>query len=381
MIRVTHCIGLIDRPGHPPLSGAENHLMILLPALAEAGVDVELIALLWDEGPSAQAALSRLREAGVRITLVRRPWPWLSGRLPRLLAWGIRALAAWAMLLRVLTRRRDRLLHLHLELAVFPVLARLAGCRPPVLSFHNDERRYARPLWRWWMRRLGDWCAGNIAITEHVRTWLVANGMPPGRVRTVYYGVPRPLRCPHNRADLGLPVDRPVVGFVGRLTEQKNLPLLLHTAALMRDEAVFAIVGTGDESTALRQLAVEIGADNVRFCGHIPGAAGLMPLFDVFCLPSRWEGLGLVLVEAMLQDVPVVGSANGAIPEVLGHGTHGIVVTGDDPKAFASALRAVLSGGTAVRLRTEGAQRYASLTFTVEAMASRTMDLYRQAAS
>ena len=70
-----------------------------------------------------------------------------------------------------------------------------------------------------------------------------------------------------------------------------------------------------------------------------------MPGFDVLCLPSRWEGLGLVLVEAMLRGVPVVGSRAGAIPEALGHGAYGVLFEpGDEDGLVAAIARARIDG-------------------------------------
>ena len=82
----------------------------------------------------------------------------------------------------------------------------------------------------------------------------------------------------------------PRVGFVGRLTAQKNIQLLIRAMAL-RPDITCLIVGEGELRSELEALARTLGCSNVRFLGAQSDAAGLMPLFDVLCLPSLWEGL------------------------------------------------------------------------------------------
>jgi glycosyltransferase involved in cell wall biosynthesis len=161
------------------------------------------------------------------------------------------------------------------------------------------------------------------------------------------------------------------------LTAQKNVPLLIRAMAL-RPDVKCLIVGDGERRAELEQLARALGCANVRFTGAQPEAACLMPLFDVFCLPSIWEGLGVVLLEAMLQNVPIVGSRAGAIPEVLDHGRCGILI---DPNSVESLVEAIDT------LRTDSARRdsliaaareHAASTYAVQRMGDETCHLYSE---
>ena len=359
---VLHLINLGETATAPPFSGAENHLWTLLPALASAGARVELGVLLESPGPRIDAKLAELAGAGIGCHRVafRRPYD------P----------ACLAALRRLLVPRRDAIVHTHLLPAdcYGGAAAWLAGRRPVVTTVHNDEPSYLRGGRRRLLRLADRLAAHHIAISERVRRHLVDGlGVAPGKVSVIRYGV-EPPRAGGDRARareaLGLPPGALVVGFVGRLVEQKNVALLVSAMAL-RPDALCVIVGDGPLRAALERQAAPL--PNVRFAGHRPGAEDLMPAFDVLCLPSRWEGLGLVLVEAMLRGVPVAGSRAGAIPEVLGDGEYGALFDPDDAAGCAAALERARAGGAALA---ERAARHARQTFSVEGMVARTLGVY-----
>jgi glycosyltransferase involved in cell wall biosynthesis len=104
-----------------------------------------------------------------------------------------------------------------------------------------------------------------------------------------------------------------------------------------------------------------------------------MPAFDLLCLPSQHEGLGLVLVEAMLRQVPVAGSRAGAIPEILGNGEYGLLFEAGDPGALAATLEAAADDNRGLAERAERALAHARETFSVETMTRRTLAVYRAA--
>ena len=365
--RVSHVLYLSDLPGRLPFSGAERHVLVLLRELALDGVDVELIAMLWG-GPDydrVQVALDEAARAGVTVTVVAKRET--SGGLAQRVA----MIRAWWGLLRLLRARRDRVVHVHLDLRVTPVLAWVAGIRRIVISVHNDEPVYASKAWRLWWRVLRLLPARLIAITQHVNDYVSrASDWPADRITTVYYGVEPERAAPATRAELGIPEGAFVVGFVGRLTPQKNIPVLLEALAA-RPDIVGVIVGDGPLRDTLRAQA----PPTVRFLGAVPDAARLMPAFDVFCLPSAWEGLGLVLVEAMLHRVPIVASDRGAIPEGLDGGRAGVVCepTAESIGAGIDAVRARL---LAVDEQVERAFERASDVFSVPAMIESTKAVY-----
>jgi glycosyltransferase involved in cell wall biosynthesis len=162
------------------------------------------------------------------------------------------------------------------------------------------------------------------------------------------------------------------VGYIGRLSEQKNVPILLQAARRLQ-QSQFVLIGTGDLEAQLEASAADL--PNVRFLGYLPEAHALLPAFDALCLPSKWEGLGLVLVEAMWCNVPIVGSAAGAIPEMLGDGDYGLLFDPDDVQSLVTALQAVPQRGAALAQR---ARADVGTRFGVPAMVERTLAVYRR---
>lgn len=369
-MKVTHVLYLSEKNGQSPFSGAENHVTALVRELARRGADVELLVLLWNAGPQIDNRLEELRRAGVLVTTIARDQKHIwKGKL-----W--RAIECWFRLYLLLRERTDRIVHAHLDLIATAFVARLAGCRT-VYSIHNDEPCYQNRLWRLWLRVIDRWVVAYIAITEHVRRYYIAqSGIEKRKIVTITYGV-APVFTAARRADYAIPDDRFVVGFIGRLVRQKNVEALIEAVADM-PEVCCVIVGDGELRCDLKRLAKSKRATNVKFIGAVPNAAAMLPVFDVLCLPSRWEGLGLVLMEAMLQRVPIVASRVGGIPEVLGHGRYGILYDGADVHALRRSIHFAMANPNRMRRMAAEAHIHASAHLTVEQMARRTEQFYEQ---
>lgn len=373
-ISAIHFINLWETPNASPFSGAENHLWVLLPALRAAGARVELGILLEASGPHVEARVTEMEAHGVRVhrfPFRKSPWCFPYHRFLDPLC--LRELT------RFLWERRDWIVHTHLDKADVhgKLAAQRAGCPFVVSTVHNNEPHHLRLKWFWlyrWMDRL---TRHHIAISDAVRQHLVERErVAPGKVTVVRYGLHLPTRIVERaalRARLGLPQDRCIVGYVGRLVPQKNLEVLI-AAMGRRPDLVCAIVGAGPLRGKLERQAAPLS--NVRFLGHQPKAEDLLTAFDVLCLPSRWEGLGLVLLEAMLREVPVVGSRAGAIPEILGEGQYGWLFDPDDVDGLVAAIEDARQSG---RVRAERTAEYVRGTFTVERMVEQTLRVYREA--
>lgn len=372
MTAVTHVLFLSGGERRNAIGGAEHHVLTLVKELAARGVDTELVVLLWNRDRRVQQELDAAAAAGVRVHVIERRNGG-SGRISRV----VRALECWHRLSKALRLRTHRIVHLHMELVMQVLAARLAGCFPPVITIHSDEPFYRAFFWRFWLRRLVRSGVHFVAITEHLRTYLCSIGVPHSHVTTIRYGVPVPARQAVRRSDLSVSDDAFVVGFVGRLTAARNVPLLIRAMAL-RPDMQCVLIGDGELRPSCEELAKSLGATNVRFAGARSGAATLMPLFDVLCLPSRWEGLGLVLVEAMLLGVPVVASRVGAIPEVLDNGRCGMLFDPDSPQALLEAVEAVRSDPARQAAMVKAAREHAATTYAVPRMVEETRALYAE---
>jgi glycosyltransferase involved in cell wall biosynthesis len=173
--------------------------------------------------------------------------------------------------------------------------------------------------------------------------------VPPHVVHAVRNGVedPGPPRDRDRvRAAIGVPSDAPLVVAMGRLTPQKGFDVLLAAAGMVRErmpDARFVIVGSGPLEATLADAIASGGLDPaVQLVGRWPDAPSLLAAADVVALPSRFEGLPLVALEAMAVARPVVGTRVCGIDEVVVDEVTGRLVEPDSPETLARALLEVL---------------------------------------
>ena len=145
------------------------------------------------------------------------------------------------------------------------------------------------------------------------------------------------------RAALGLPPDALVVGAVGRLTYQKAPEDFVAALQLLgRPDAVGVWVGSGELADRVRRRALAPSSPRIVLAGERADVLDLLPAFDVFALPSRYEGLPTVIVEAMICGVPVVATAVNAVHELVVPGETGLLVPPRRPAQLAGAIRYLL---------------------------------------
>lgn len=221
---------------------------------------------------------------------------------------------------------------------------------------------------------------GIIHVSEEERAHASEIGLTPGCSTVVCNGIPlSPLPTRETaRAALGLSADATVVGFVGRLVAQKGVDLLIEaTDLLARDghDFIVAIIGSGELESELRAQADQLGVtERIVWLGHQPGALS-MPAFDVFALPSRYEGFPYVAIEALWAGVPTVATEECCASALLGDGTAGTIVP-RSATAFAEAL------GHALRPDVNATMRAAAPdiagNYTAANMARQTAEFYAE---
>jgi glycosyltransferase involved in cell wall biosynthesis len=335
------------------IGGSERHLLTLLPALAERGVEPALVGI---DLPGADPFYEELEVPYARL------------RGPLGLAAAVR-------------RFRPDLLHTHLVHA--DVWGALVPRVAVVSTKHNDDRfrtgpfRYVERLLTWRARRV-------IAISDALRRFNVERvGLPAKKVEVVRYGLDRLPEAWGANPPLPVADDARVLLLVGRLAPQKGIDVAIRALAEVRrnhPEAVLLVLGEGPERGALEELAHSLGvADAVVMPGRVGDVAALYRRSDLVVHPVRWEGFGLALLEAMLAERAVVASAVSSAPEIVADGATGLLVPPDDPRALAAAVSSLLGDRErAARLGRAGLDR-ARTEFSVERMAERTIAVYRRA--
>ncbi|MFN8448235.1 MAG: glycosyltransferase family 4 protein [Anaerolineae bacterium] len=139
------------------------------------------------------------------------------------------------------------------------------------------------------------------------------------------------------------------------------------------------IAGDGSQRAALESEAQALGVrDRVHFLGWRDDATAVLAALDVLLMPSLWEGFGLVMLEAMAQTTPIIGSAVSAIPEVVVDGETGLLVPPRDSAALADALARMLGDPALRRHMGLLGQDRVETAFSVERMAAETVAVYEQ---
>lgn len=329
------------------IGGSERHLLTLLPALAERGVEVAFAGLDFD-GAAADPFYDELERAGVPF----------------------RRSTSAAGLMRAVRGHRADLVHTHLVHAdVFGALA--AGGAPVVSTKHNDDPFRSGPF-RYAERLLTRRAARVICITEALATFNRERvGLPAEKLSVVHYGLDAPPAA-WAPDELELPEGKIVVA-VSRLVPQKGVDVAVEAMAGI--DATLVVLGEGPEREALAEQARALGT-RLLLPGRVGDVASVLRRTDVLVHPARWEGFGLALLEAMLARLPVVASRVSSIPEIVADGKTGVLVPPDDPAALAAALERVLREPG--DLGAAGHER-ARAEFSVATMAGRTLEVYAAA--
>jgi glycosyltransferase involved in cell wall biosynthesis len=351
------------------ISGSEGHLLALLPALRASGIDARFLGLDVP-GSDAPRFYERLDELGIPHGHVRCG-PDLSPRMARDVIRAVRA-------------ERPDLLHTHLVHAdLYGAVAAAAARVPYVSTRHNDDRYLLGPF-RYVDRAAARRAGRLIAISDAVRRFLEAAGHDPSKLTTIRYGLDELPVTPSDPTpeQAGIPPEAPLALAVGRLIAQKDHETLLRAFALVRErepEARLAILGSGPLEAETRALVETLGLGDAV---TLPGRTEIrdwLERADVFVHTSRWEGFGIVLLEAMLASLPVVATRVSAVPEVAVDGETGVLVDAGDVEGVARELAAVLGDPELAKRLGQAGHERARSEFSVARMAERTTGVYRAA--
>jgi glycosyltransferase involved in cell wall biosynthesis len=333
------------------IGGSERHLLTLLPALAERGLDVVFVGLddpEWNPSDFYDA----LRVPAVRLRSDPLVLPRLVGSL------------------------RADVVHTHLVHAdVFGGIAAKLRGTPLVSTKHNDDP-FRAGAFRYVERALARASDRIVTITESLRRFTVEQvGVPAAKVETIHYGLddlPEPWG---DNAPDDVPREARVLLSTSRLVPQKGIDQTIRALPQLPDDVVLVVLGEGPERPALERLAGGLGVSERLFLpGRVPDVAAWLRRATVYVHPARWEGFGLGVLEAMHAGLPVVATSVSSLPELVVDGTTGVLVPSDDADALARGIAAALERP---ELGAAGRER-ARTEFSVERMASRTAALYER---
>ena len=368
----------------PRVNGVSTSVRTFRQDLAACGVETTLVA------PDYGVDYEDTDPGVVRVSGARIP----GDPEDRRMRWG-----ALKWTLDDLRRDAFDLVHIHT-----PFIAHYAGVKfarragiPCIATYHTFFEEYLHHYVPVMPRRVGRLLAkaftrsqcrdvsGLIAPSDPMREVLLAYGVTTP-IHVLPTGLPEDRFKPGNgarfRAEQGLPTDRPLITYVGRVAHEKNIEFLVNVFAEVRQRvpnALLVIAGEGPAREPLRLLVARMGLSNsVRFVGYLDRNTALLDCYaaaDVFVFASRTETQGLVLLEAMAQGTPVVSTAELGTKFVLQPGCGALIVPERVPE-FAAGVAKVLQDK---RLHDELSVRGRTFaqTWSSRVLAQRLADLYR----
>ncbi len=265
--------------------------------------------------------------------------------------------------------------------------ARLAGA-PHLTAVHSDlAAEYSNPFIRS-LYRLSDFLTRPftkryIAASKYLKKTLVQKRIGKDKITVIYDGVNPRTEGPKNRRTeerkSGRTEDREeiIIGSLGRLDKVKGYDNLIRAFSMLENtDAKLMIWGEGKERENLEALIKKLGLEDVaEMPGHIDPAEALRKM-DIYIQPSRSEGLGLAVIEAMLAGKPVVVTPAGGLKEIVRNGETGIVAKSAGPKAIADAIKQAFDGFENVEGMIEKAREEAKNKFSAKRSAEETIKTY-----
>ena len=240
-------------------------------------------------------------------------------------------------------------------------------------------------LYEWLQRQAHRRFDAVVSVSAPLADRLAARGIERGRlhlIRNAWQSRAPAWSRESARQRLGVPLEATVIGWVGRLGAEKGLDVLFRALPLVDRAQVglplVAVLGEGRERWTLGALASELGIERqVRWCGTVLEAAALFTAFDAFVLSSRTEGTPMVLFESMGAGVPIVATAVGGVPDVVGP-EEAWLVPSEAPQALAQAITSALADTPEATRRAARARERLETEFAEGPWIERYTALYRQ---
>ena len=362
MIRLAFCITELD-PG-----GAERALVQLVLSLNRDEWDPYVICL----GPRGYFA-EVLESANVPVICMNARGMF---SLPRVLF----------RLTRELRRLRPALVQTFLFHAniLGRIAARLTGIRTVVSGLRVAEHRSR------WYGRIDRWTNGlvacNVCVSQGVADF---SEREAGLSRNKLVVIPNAVdferfarAAPADLTQFGIPAGSRVFISIGRLDRQKGIDVLLDAVTLLNplaDDVQFLIVGDGPESSRLRaQADRNVLAAQIHFANRRDDVPELLAASTALILPSRWEGMPNVVLEAMAAGRPVIATNVEGIAELVQDGVTGLVVSPEQPTELAVAIRRILAKPGLLSRAGVDSQSIVKSFFTTTAVATSYVKLYRR---
>lgn len=292
-----------------------------------------------------------------------------------------------------LARVQPTLVHTHnLGPLVYAVPPTLFGWWKPILhgehgQFQGDDATPRRQRQR---RRLFRYCRRLHTVSAGLRQHMIEWGYPADRIVAIVNGVDTGRFAPADRAEarrrVGLPVEGPLLGIVGRFDPNKRHRMLAgafeRVAAAVPAARLVMVGDKGVEQSKIQELvAASPCRDRIHLAGFQADPVPYYQALDLLVAPSPFEGLSNVVLEAMACGVPVLGNQACGNAEVITHGADGYVAAVDSEESLAAELRRVLADPAGLARAGTAARAKMVARFSIDRMVADYAQLYRQVAA
>jgi len=353
----------------PVIGGAERQALQLAQRLLKRGLTVQVLTRRY---PGLEATEEM---KGVKVW--RLPVSG-SGRNPLSSVMFTAGVVLWL----IRHAKEYDVVHVHASLspAVSALLAKFATRKPVLVKVacsgpHGDVASMRRRPFLSLRRRLLRHTDRFLVLNSESIEELQELGLERSQMAPIVNGVDTTYFAPPEEKE-ALPFVKAV--FVGRLTTQKGVDVLLRAWAQLAEPRELILVGDGAERPSLEALASELKLDHVTFTGSTNDVRSYLQQADLFVLPSRSEGIPNALLEAMACGLPVVASAVGGIPDVVQDGESGLLVPSEDVPALAAAIRRLLADSDLRHKMGQKARQRVVSDYSLKAATTRHLDLYRE---
>ncbi|MEW5744181.1 MAG: glycosyltransferase family 4 protein [Nitrospirota bacterium] len=304
---------------------------------------------------------------------------------------GLDYLSVWKIK-RILKEQQTDVVHTHNTQPFVQggVAAFIAGVKTVV---HTDHARSYPDKWRYMFaeRVVSHLVRNVVAVSDSTAQDLIQRVKIPARkVITVPNGIDGNPFCitvdkDEKKKELGFGGRGPVIGFASRVARQKGLTYLLKAMPEIIQvfpECVLVIAGEGPEESPLQQEAANLNIkDHVVFLGPRLDIPELLKLFDILVLPSVWEGLPMILLEAMAAGCPTVATDVGGVSTAIKNGESGVLVEAENPAALSREIVSLLSDEDKRKVLSEKGRRRFLDMFSAEVMTRKYEELYLSGAN
>ena len=364
------------------ISGGEKVLLNLAKHLRRRGHHI-LVAC-----PSYGPLVEVLRREGieVRIIPIKKTYDMVGAfRLRNLiLREGIQILHTHGMLVNVIGRIASKMARVPISISTVHLTRELVtGGRAENIP-QWLKGKYYRSVDNF-TAQLNDWV---IAVSESVKRDLISQGVDPEKIVVIRNGIE--CECPQSplerknqrlkkKKELGIG-NGPIVGTITRFSRQKDVHTFLYAMSnVIRDYPGVRclIIGDGEQRRELEDLSSQLVLNGkVSFLGYRDDAREILDIFDIFVLSSLWEGLPLVVLEAMAASKPVIATRVPGTAEAVIDGETGFLVPLKDSKGLAELIEKLLADQDLAQNMGEAGKRRVNKDFRVDRMVDETEELY-----